>query len=92
MNELAANAGPVVIFCVMGIVLIVALMLWFYVNRASVRANEQIALLASLLEEQKKQNAQLKRLIDKQSGAAEQKAEAQAQAESNDFIRLIPER
>ncbi|PQL02758.1 hypothetical protein CG435_04350 [Pantoea ananatis] len=90
MNELAANAGPVVSFGVMGIVLILALMLWFYVNRASVRANEQIALLASLLEEQKKQNALLKRLIERQTGAAEQKAEEQA--ESNDFIRLIPER
>ncbi|TWD41863.1 YebO family protein [Pantoea sp. SJZ147] len=90
MNELAANAGPVVSYGVMGIMLIVALILWFYVNRASVRANEQIALLASLLEEQKKQNALLKRLIEKQNGTSEQKTDAQP--ENGDFIRLIPER
>lgn len=90
MNELAANAGPVVSYGVTGIIVIVALMLWFCVNRASVRANEQIALLSSLLEEQKKQNALLKRLIEKQNGTSEPKASEQP--ESGDFIRLIPER
>ncbi|MCZ4058275.1 YebO family protein [Pantoea sp. LMR881] len=89
MNELA-NAGPLVSYGVLGIILIVAFIAWFYVNRASVRAGEQIQLLESLLEEQKKQNALLRRILEVQPGN-EQKKVGDEQ-DKRDFIRLIPER
>ncbi len=43
------------------VVLVVGLVLWFFVNRASSRANEQIELLEALLDQQKRQNALLRR-------------------------------
>jgi hypothetical protein len=90
MNELAANTGPLVSYGLLVIILIVAFIAWFFVNRASVRAGEQIRLLESLLEEQKKQNQLLRRLIEMQPGAGDKKAEDDS--EKRDFIRLIPER
>ena len=39
------------------VVLVVGLVLWFFVNRASSRTNEQIELLEALLDQQKRQNA-----------------------------------
>ncbi|MGL5698317.1 MAG: YebO family protein, partial [Kluyvera sp.] len=44
------------------LLLLVGLVLWFFVNRVSSRANEQIELLESLLDQQKRQNALLRRL------------------------------
>lgn len=44
--------------------LLVGLLLWFFVNRASSRANEQIELLQALLDQQKRQNALLRRLCE----------------------------
>ena len=90
MNELAANPGPLVSYGLLVIILIVAFIAWFFVNRASVRAGEQIRLLESLLEEQKKQNQLLRRLIELQPGAESKKREDER--EKRDFIRLIPER
>ena len=90
MNELAANPGPLVSYGLLVIILIVAFIAWFFVNRASVRAGEQIRLLESLLEEQKKQNQLLRRLIELQPGAESKKPENER--EKRDFIRLIPER
>ncbi|MDH2066134.1 YebO family protein [Pantoea sp. GD03673] len=90
MNELAANSGPLVSYGLLVIVLIVAFVAWFFVNRASVRAGEQIRLLESLLEEQKKQNQLLRRLIELQPGAELKKTDDER--EKRDFIRLIPER
>lgn len=46
------------------VLLLVGLLLWFFVNRASSRANEQIALLQALLDQQKRQNALLRRLCE----------------------------
>lgn len=88
MNELAATSGPLFSYGVLTIIIIVAFIAWFFVNRASVRASEQIALLNQLLEEQKKQNALLRRLVDNQHGEQAQ----QETEEKRDFIRLIPER
>lgn len=90
MNELAANSGPLVNYGLLVIIVIVAFIAWFFVNRASVRAGEQIRLLESLLEEQKKQNQLLRRLIEMQPGAGVKKTEDDR--ETRDFIRLIPER
>ena len=90
MNELAANPGPLVSYGLLVIILIVAFIAWFFVNRASVRAGEQIRLLESLLEEQKKQNQLLRRLIEMQPGAENTKTDDDR--EKRDCIRLIPER
>lgn len=90
MNELAANPGPLVSYGLLVIILIVAFIAWFFVNRASVRAGEQIRLMESLLEEQKKQNQLLRRLIEMQPGA--EKTKTDDDREKRDFIRLIPER
>jgi hypothetical protein len=87
MNELAATSDPLFNYGVLAMIIIVAFIAWFFVNRASVRASEQIALLNQLLEEQKKQNALLRRLVDTQHGE-----QTEQQEEKRDFIRLIPER
>lgn len=91
MNELAANTGPLFNYGVLAILILVAFIVWFFVNRASVRASEQIQLLEALLEEQKKQTLLLRRIADAQpaSASAQQEAEENGQ---RDFIRLIPER
>ncbi|HCX00570.1 MULTISPECIES: YebO family protein [Pantoea] len=88
MNELAATSGPLFSYGVLAIIIIVAFIVWFFVNRASVRASEQIELLSHLLEEQKKQNTLLRRLVENQCGEQEK----QDPEEKRDFIRMIPER
>ncbi|WP_347290359.1 YebO family protein [Kluyvera georgiana] len=78
------------------LLLLVGLVLWFFVNRASSRANEQIELLESLLDQQKRQNALLRRLCE--ANEPEKKDEEAPQAENgkeddkDDFIRLVAER
>lgn len=87
MNEL--NGGGLMPL-IGGIAFAVAgLIAWFFVNRASVRASEQIRLLEALLEEQKKQNAMLQRLTA--AGSDEEEIVAEEEGEQ-DFTRLIPER
>ena len=90
MNALVANPGSLVSYGLLVIILIVAFIAWFFVNRASVRAGEQIRLLESLLEEQKKQNQLLRRLIEMQPEV--ENTEPDDDREKRDFIRLIPER
>ncbi len=90
MNELAATSSSLFNYGVLTIIIIVAFIACFFVNRASVRvrASEQITLLNQLLEGQKKQNALLRRLVDNQHSEQEK----QELEEKRDFIRLIPER
>ena len=88
MNELAASSDPLFSYGVLAIIIIVAFIAWFFVKRASVRASEQIQLLNLLLEEQKKQNALLRKLVESQSDAQDK----QDPEEKRDFIRMIPER
>jgi hypothetical protein len=57
------------------VLLLVGLLLWFFVNRASSRANEQIALLQALLDQQKRQNALLRRLCEANEPEKESAAE-----------------
>ncbi len=88
MNEINSGAGVLslisaVVFALAGLVA------WFYVNRASVRASEQVRLLEALLEEQRKQNLMLQRLGERAQGQAENTAE---KPQDEDFTRLIPER
>lgn len=88
MNEL--NGGASLMPLISGIAFaVVGLIAWFFVNRASVRASEQIRLLEALLEEQKKQNAILHRLTQQATSSEEESDEI---AQDQEFIRLIPER
>lgn len=88
MNELGATTDPLFSYGVLAVTIIVAFIAWFFVNRASVRASEQIQLLSQLLEEQKKQNALLRRLLESQR-VEQEKPETE---EPREFIRMIPER
>ncbi|HEY4438679.1 MULTISPECIES: YebO family protein [Lelliottia] len=77
------------------IVMIIGLALWFFVNRASSRTDEQIELLEALLDQQKRQNALLRRLCE--ANEPEEKEAPKAAAEvvnedEDDFIRLVAER
>ena len=77
------------------LLLLVGLVLWFFVNRASSRTNEQIELLESLLDQQKRQNALLRRLCEAnepEEKAAPQEAVAEDKEGEDDFIRLVAER
>ena len=65
-------------------------------NRASSRANEQIELLESLLDQQKRQNALLRRLCEANEPEKKEedapKAEEVEEDDKDDFIRLVAER
>ena len=78
------------------LLLLAGLVLWFFVNRASSRANEQIELLESLLDQQKRQNALLRRLCEANEPEAKEeeapKAEEVEDENKDDFIRLVAER
>ncbi|MGU3413002.1 YebO family protein [Enterobacteriaceae bacterium C23F] len=78
------------------LVLVIGLALWFFVNRASSRANEQIELLEALLDQQKRQNALLRRLCEANEPDKEEPVkvaeQSQAQEGDDDFIRLVAER
>ncbi|WP_313123709.1 YebO family protein [Pseudescherichia sp.] len=96
MNEvLNSGAFNLVSLVISLVVLVVGLVLWFFVNRVSSRANEQIELLEALLDQQKRQNALLRRLCDAnapEKAEPEVKAGAKVQTDGDDFIRLVAER
>lgn len=96
MNELNAGVFSIASLAVSLIVLVVGLVLWFFVNRASSRANEQVALLEELLDQQKRQNALLRRLCEANEPEVEKKtADMSASVdddEEDDFVRLVAER
>ncbi|MGD8162530.1 YebO family protein [Pantoea sp. FN0307] len=88
MNEL--NGGGTLMPLISSIAFaVVGLIAWFFVNRASVRASEQIRLLEALLEEQKKQNAILYQLTQQAADGEQQQRDDE---QDPDFTRLIPER
>ncbi|GAB3404824.1 hypothetical protein WB66_09150 [bacteria symbiont BFo1 of Frankliniella occidentalis] len=91
MNEINNGAMDMVSAGIVALLVIIGLVVWFFVNRASVKASQQVQLLEALLEEQKRQNAMLRRLTDAVAGK-EQGAAAKDDADSKDFTRLIPER
>ncbi|QGV94524.1 hypothetical protein EAO28_25550 [Klebsiella pneumoniae] len=75
--------------------LLVGLLLWFFVNRASSRANEQIELLQALLDQQKRQNALLRRLCEANAPEKEDVAEPTVAGKAkgeDEFIRPVAER
>lgn len=77
------------------VILVVGLAVWFFVNRASSRTNEQIELLEALLDQQKRQNALLRRLCEAnepEEKEAPKEAVAEEKEDEDDFIRLVAER
>lgn len=77
------------------VVMIIGLSLWFFVNRASSRTDEQIELLEALLDQQKRQNALLRRLCEAnepEEKEAPKAAEVVVKDDEDDFIRLVAER
>lgn len=91
MNEMTTGTMDVVSMSMGAVLVLAGLLVWFFVNRASVRANQQIQLLESLLEEQKRQNVMLMRLTNAVAGK-EQAEKASDAGDNKDFTRLIPER
>ncbi|EAA7245144.1 hypothetical protein FNH63_16080 [Salmonella enterica subsp. salamae] len=95
MNDvLNSGAFSLASLIVSMVVLVVGLALWFFVNRASSRANEQIELLEALLDQQKRQNTLLRRLCEanEPEKEAEPAAAASEPKEDEDIIRLVAER
>ncbi len=76
------------------VVLVVGLALWFFVSRASSRANEQgRVLLEALMDQQKRQNALLRRLCEnKRTRKGGTHNGGKAGKEDEDIIRLVAER
>ncbi|MCV2533141.1 YebO family protein [Enterobacter wuhouensis] len=77
------------------VVLIVGLVVWFFVNRASSRTNEQIELLEALLDQQKRQTALLRRLCEANEPEVkdvQKESVAEDKDDEDDFIRLVAER
>ncbi|WP_336982371.1 MULTISPECIES: YebO family protein [unclassified Cedecea] len=93
MNELGVSALSIMPLAISLVTLILGLVLWFFVNRSSSRANEQIALLEELVDLQKRQNALLRRLCEANEPEPEHKPTAKAEEENDDdFVRLVAER
>ena len=95
MNEVV-NSGVMNIasLVVSVVVLLIGLILWFFINRASSRTNEQIELLEALLDQQKRQNALLSRLCEanEPEKADKKTVERQKTGEKEEIIRLGAER
>ncbi|PLR41486.1 hypothetical protein CYR55_01230 [Chimaeribacter californicus] len=64
------------------------LVVWFKVNRASVRANEQIRLLTEIAEQQRRQTELLTQL----AGGSEARGPAAQEEEILQFKGFVPER
>ncbi|WP_342324963.1 YebO family protein [Kosakonia sp. BYX6] len=96
MNEVL-NSGAVNLasMLVSLVVLVVGLVVWFFVNRSSSRTNEQIELLEALLDQQKRQNALLRRLCESNEPEKENAPEpvkSKSNGDDEEFIRLVAER
>ncbi|MEG1211093.1 MAG: YebO family protein [Leclercia sp.] len=96
MGELVNSGMFSVASLVVSIVLLVAgLVIWFFVNRASSRTHEQIELLETLVDLQKRQNALLRRLCEANEPEVKETPKAVEETvskEDDDFIRLVAER
>ncbi|MFU9136039.1 YebO family protein [Erwinia tasmaniensis] len=90
MNELANGAAGLASAGFIFALVILGLIVWFFVNRASVKASQHIRLLESLLEEQKRQTLLLSRLNEVLAG--NEQGDSAADSQNREFIRLIPER
>ena len=97
MNDVTPGLISLSALIVPFIVLVVGLIAWFFVNRISVRANAQIALLEALLDQQKRQTALLRRLCEanaphEEKSRVHQPAEEPDSDEDASLVRLVAER
>ncbi|ECJ7676483.1 YebO family protein [Salmonella enterica] len=94
MNDVLNSGAFSLASLIVSMVVLVGLALWFFVNRASSRANEQVELLEALLDQQKRQNALLRRLCEanEPEKEAEPATAASEPKEDEDIIRLVAER
>lgn len=96
MSDLVSSGALNLVSVVVSVLLlVVGLVLWFFVNRASSRTSEQIELLEALLDQQKRQNALLRRLCEAnepEKPAVKEKAVDVNKEDEDDFIRLVAER
>ncbi|WP_174847438.1 YebO family protein [Yersinia artesiana] len=67
------------------------LIVWFFLSRASVRANEQIRLLQDIAEQQKQQTELLKALLANATGVSDFQSDSDI-VSPLDFKGVIPER
>lgn len=68
MYELTYGPSGLISIVVAVLVAILGLWIWFLVNRASVRANEQIRLLQEIAEQQRQQTALIKTWMQSSRG------------------------
>ncbi|MFI8415701.1 YebO family protein [Serratia sp. NPDC078593] len=68
MFDLGFSASGLISWVIAPLALIVGLWVWFMVNRASVRANEQIRLLQDIADQQRQQIALLKNMVHNARG------------------------
>ncbi len=98
MNDISLGMGPFVLPALIAVAVIFALIIWFFINRASVRANDRVHLLEALLREQKKQNALLKRLLELNlppepvEEEVPEEAPVVAGSDDNGYLKFVPER
>ncbi|MEL5259255.1 YebO family protein [Serratia nevei] len=91
MYDLGFGQNGLLSLALAAVALLAGLWVWFLVNRASVRANEQIRLLQEIAEQQRQQTALLKRMAHRADtdGAA---ADDDDLSPALDFKGFIPER
>ncbi|EMD1303750.1 YebO family protein [Serratia ureilytica] len=91
MYDLGFGQNGLLSLALAAVALLVGLWVWFLVNRASVRANEQIRLLQEIVEQQRQQTALLKRLAHS-ARADGGDADDDDLSPALDFKGFIPER
>lgn len=91
MYDLGFGQNGLLSLALAAVALLVGLWVWFLVNRASVRANEQIRLLQEIAEQQRQQTALLKRLVHS-ARADGGDADDDDLSPALDFKGFIPER
>ncbi|ENA1773907.1 YebO family protein [Yersinia ruckeri] len=76
------------------LMIILFLIVWFFVSRASVRANEQVQLLREIVEQQKQQKQQIELLnvLLRNTQGDSQGASDSDMVDALDFKGFIPER
>ncbi|ARZ00711.1 hypothetical protein AXW38_06935 [Yersinia ruckeri] len=91
MYNTSMDAVGVASIVVSLLMIILFLIVWFFVSRASVRANEQVQLLREIVEQQKQQIELLNVLLRNTQGDS-QGASDSDMVDTLDFKGFIPER
>ncbi|HEI8864590.1 YebO family protein [Serratia sp. AKBS12] len=90
-DSVFGSSGSLVLVAV-PIALVVGLWVWFLINRASVRANEQVRLLQEIADQQRQQTALLQRLAGNARGDQTPLGDDDELNPALDFKGFIPER